>query len=124
MKKPLLCRLGFHVPYHYLPKVGGDLGEISIACKRCGYGYRYFEHTWDIPPAKVQESIKRQAEIEWSRVLSFWSSVISGSDPLYQMQIAYDIIKDKFSVQELEPIIAQIESMKLRRKQEKAGIGY
>lgn len=105
-KKPLLCRLGLHKQYNYLPKVGGDLGEISISCKRCGYGYRYFTETWDIPPSQVQEEIAQQVEIEFGRVL-----VIDSYDPLGAMKMAYAFIKSNFSEEELKPIQKQIREM-------------
>lgn len=99
--QPLLCKLGFHNRYHYLPKVGGDLGEISIACKRCGYGYRYFEETWDIPPEEVQDAIAKQAQIEFGMVLGLCRGI---GNPKKQLQLAFDVIKGEFSEEELEPI--------------------
>ena len=109
MNKPFLCKLGLHHRYHCLPKVGGDLGEISIACKRCGYGLRYFTGEWDIEPQEVQEGIKQQAEIEYGRVLGFFGGI---GDPLHSMQMAYDVIKDKFTEEELAPIREELEEMK------------
>ncbi len=107
--KPLLCKLGFHKRYRYLPKVSGDLGEISIACKRCGYGLRYFDGTWDIEPEEVQKSIQQQPQIEYGYVLGMVKGI---SDPLRQMEMALSIIKDKFTTQELLPLRNQLEEMK------------
>lgn len=107
MNKPFLCKLGLHKQYKYLPKVGGDLGEISIACSRCGFGLRYFTGKWDIQPKEVQDSVNKQAEIEYGRVLGFFR----GLDPLQAMQSAYDCIKDKFTEAELLPIKQNLDKM-------------
>ena len=108
-KKPLLCRVGAHVPYKDLPKVGGDLGKISRACRRCGWGFRTFSGKWDIPPKEVQRGIEHQAEIEFGRVLGFFPAIL---DPVKQMEAALFSIKSKFSDEELVPIIAKVEKVK------------
>jgi len=113
MSDPLLCRLGHHKKYKYLPKVGGDLGEICIACKRCGYGYRYFAGTWDIPPEQVQEDIKRQASVEFGRVVGIFEGVgyerVASTGQL--LQAAFDTIKEtgKFTDDELKPVRDHVE---------------
>ncbi len=114
-EKPLLCRLGLHKRYKYLPKVSGDLGEISIACKRCGYGVHYFEGTWDISPQEVQKSIKQQAEIEYGHVLCILRGI---SNPLKQMEMAFNIIKDKFTTEELLPLRKEIDELSTIRANE------
>lgn len=113
-KKSFLCRIGLHKRYKYLPKVSGDLREISIACKRCGYGLRYFAGTWDISPEEVQDSIKNQPEIEYGCVLGMLRDI---KDPLESMEIAFDIIKNKFNTEELSPLRKEFEEMKNRRKE-------
>ena len=109
-QKPLLCRMGLHKQYHYLPRVGGDLGEICIACRRCGFGQSF--RGWDITPQKVQKDIAQEAQIEYGRVLGIIPSAL---DPLEQMEMALRIIKDKFTVKELAPIEKNVaESRKLK----------
>ena len=112
--KPFLCRIGLHKRYRYLPKVSGDLGETSIACERCGYGLSYFANTWNIEPKEVQDSIAKQAEIEYGHVLGMLRGI---SNPLHQMEMAFNIIKDKFSMAELTPIKEDLEG--LRQLQDK-----
>ena len=107
--KSLLCKMRLHDRYKYLPKVSGDLGEISIACKRCGYGLRYFQGTWDIAPEEVQDSIKKQAEIEYGHVLGMFRGI---GKPLRQMEMTLDIIKDMFTTEELLPLQNQLEEMR------------
>lgn len=94
--KPLLCRLGLHKRYRYLPKVGGDLGDSSIACLRCGYGQRYFTGEWDIPPDEIKQSISQQAEIEYGRIIGFYK----GLPPLLALELAYGTALKKFSADE------------------------
>lgn len=117
-KQPFLCRLGLHKGYHYLPKVGGDLGVISIACERCGYGHRYGSGTWDIPPQEVQEDIRKQPQIEFGRILGFLSGI---GDPITQMEMAYGNIKTKFNESELEPIKNKIDEMHEWRRMSEEG---
>ena len=97
---PLLCKIRLHQKYHYLPKVGGDLREVSIACKRCGYGLRYFTGEWNISPSEVKREISEQAQIEYGRVLGFFRGV----EPVPAMRMAFDIIAKKFTEEELTPI--------------------
>ena len=105
--KPFLCRVGLHRRYHYLPKVGGDLGAISIACRRCGWGLT-FMGKWDIEPQAVQKGIKEQAEIEYGRMLGLFRGV----EPKRSMQLAYEAIKSKFTTEELKPIVATLNEVK------------
>ena len=106
-EKSVLCRIGFHNKYHYMPKVGGYLGEDAVACKRCGYGVT-FDGGWDISPESVQDGINNQAEIEYGRVIGFYR----GLESLDAMEAAYNFIKDKFTTKELEPILRQLNDMK------------
>lgn len=107
-KQPLLCKLGFHDRYHYLPKVGRDLREISIACKRCGWGLRYRKNTWDIEPEIVKKEIREQAEILFGEVLGWLRGM---NDPYLQMKIAYNSIKNKFTEEELRNVTKQMDEM-------------
>ena len=69
--KPFLCKVGLHAPYKYLPRVSGDLGEIAIACKRCGYG-KTFDAGWIIHPKTIQEDIAQEAQIEFGGVVGIF----------------------------------------------------
>lgn len=111
-KQPFLCRIGLHNSYKYMPKVGGHLGD-SVACRRCGYGKGY--DSWHIKPEDVQDSTRKQAAIEYGRVLCFYPSSL---DPLMSMKAALNNItkSDKFSSVELEPFMLQIKSMEDRRE--------
>lgn len=105
-EKPLLCRLGFHRGYNYLPKVGGDLSGICIACRRCGWGKNYSNGKWNETPSKVQDTIAKQAEIEFGRILR-----IDLHNPLEAMKRAYAWVEPKFSEEELRPIQETIKEM-------------
>lgn len=104
-KQPFLCSIGLHFPtYRYMPKVGGPLRE-SIACKRCGYGKAY--NGWYIKPKDVLDSVKKQADIEFGRVLNCFPSLC---DPLTNMELSLEILVDsgKFTDDELKHLKARV----------------
>lgn len=95
-QRPFLCRIGLHIPYKYMRKVGGYLGD-RMACKRCGYGQSF--NGWDINPVDVLNATKKQAEIEYGRILGIYPLTL------------FPLVSIKFTDIELKPLKTQVKSM-------------